>query len=63
MTDILKDLVVIELASVLAGPLVGSFLAEHGAKVIKIENKKFGGEASHSQIPSLCPTHQHREFR
>jgi crotonobetainyl-CoA:carnitine CoA-transferase CaiB-like acyl-CoA transferase len=34
----LKHLTVIELASVLAGPAVGMFLAELGAKVIKIEN-------------------------
>ena len=46
MTDLLQDLVVVELASVLAGPLVGSFLAEHGAKVIKIENKKYGGDVT-----------------
>ena len=30
---------VIELASVLAGPLVGTFFAELGAQVLKIENK------------------------
>lgn len=46
MTDILKDLVVVELSSVLAGPLAGSFLAEHGAEVIKIENKKSGGDVT-----------------
>jgi len=36
-SDIFKDLVVIELASVLAGPAVGMFFAELGARVIKIE--------------------------
>jgi len=41
-----KDLVVIELASVLAGPAVGMFFAELGAKVIKIENKKTGGDVT-----------------
>ncbi len=46
MTDLLKDLVVVELASVLAGPLAGSFLAEHGARVIKIENKKSRGDVT-----------------
>lgn len=46
MTDLLKDLVVVELASVLAGPLAGSFLAEHGAKVIKIENKTSDGDVT-----------------
>lgn len=35
---IFKDLVVIELATVLAGPSVGMFFAELGAKVIKIEH-------------------------
>lgn len=39
-----KDLVVVELASVLAGPAVGMFFSEMGAKVIKIENKKTGGD-------------------
>ena len=45
---IFKDLVVLELASVLAGPLVGSFFAELGAKVYKIENKKTGGDMTRS---------------
>lgn len=39
-----QKLKVIELASVLAGPLVGSFFAELGAKVIKVENKKTNGD-------------------
>ncbi len=33
----LSDLVVVELASVLAGPSVGMFFAEHGARVVKVE--------------------------
>ena len=37
---ILKGINVVELASVLAGPSVGTFLAEWGAEVIKIESKK-----------------------
>lgn len=41
-----QNLKVIELASVLAGPLVGSFFAELGAKVIKIENKKTNGDVT-----------------
>lgn len=41
-----KDLVVIELASVLAGPAVGSFFSELGAQVIKIENKKSKGDVT-----------------
>ena len=39
-----KDLVVVELASVLAGPSVGMFFAELGARVIKIENSAQGGD-------------------
>ncbi|MEM9547632.1 MAG: CoA transferase [Bacteroidota bacterium] len=46
MTELLRGITVIELASVLAGPLAGSFLAEHGAHVIKIENKKSGGDVT-----------------
>ncbi|MFK7808406.1 MAG: CaiB/BaiF CoA transferase family protein [Saprospiraceae bacterium] len=41
-----KDLLVIELASVLAGPSVGAFFSELGARVIKIENKKTGGDVT-----------------
>ncbi len=39
-----KDLKIIELAGVLAGPSVGMFFSELGAKVIKIENPKTGGD-------------------
>lgn len=42
----LSDLIVIELASVLAGPDVGMFFSELGAKVIKIENKTTGGDVT-----------------
>lgn len=41
---VFKDLKVVELANVLAGPLVGTFFAELGAKVVKIENKAAGGD-------------------
>lgn len=41
-----QNLKVVELASVLAGPLVGSFFAELGAEVIKIENKPRGGDVT-----------------
>jgi crotonobetainyl-CoA:carnitine CoA-transferase CaiB-like acyl-CoA transferase len=44
--DFLKDVIVIDASSVLAGPSVGSFLAELGARVIKIENKKTGGDVT-----------------
>lgn len=40
----LQDLLVIETAAVLAGPAVGMFFAELGAQVIKIENKRAGGD-------------------
>jgi crotonobetainyl-CoA:carnitine CoA-transferase CaiB-like acyl-CoA transferase len=42
------DLVVVELASVLAGPSVGQFFAEMGARVIKIENAKTRGDVTRS---------------
>jgi len=42
----LKNLKIIELASVLAGPSTGMFFAELGAKVIKIENKTTGGDVT-----------------
>src|SRR3954471_20712408 len=48
MKDIFKDLKVIELAGVLAGPGVGYFFAELGAKVIKIENPKTNGDVTRS---------------
>lgn len=48
MKDFFKDLTVIELAGVLAGPSVGLFFAELGARVIKIENPKTGGDVTRS---------------
>ncbi len=46
MKKLFKDLKIVELASVLAGPAVGQFFAELGATVIKIENKKTGGDVT-----------------
>lgn len=46
MDTLLSDLIVVELASVLAGPLAGSFLAELGARVIKVENRTIGGDVT-----------------
>jgi len=43
-----KDLKVIELAGVLAGPSVGHFFAELGATVVKIENPKTNGDVTRS---------------
>lgn len=42
----INNLKVIEFAGILAGPAVGMFFAEMGAKVIKIENPKTGGDAA-----------------
>ena len=48
MNQPFADLVVVELAGVLAGPSVGLFFAELGAKVIKIENPKTEGDVTRS---------------
>lgn len=48
MREFFKDLTVVELAGVLAGPSVGLFFAELGARVIKIENPKTGGDVTRS---------------
>lgn len=48
MEKYFKDLLVIELAGVLAGPSAGLFFAELGAKVIKIENPKTNGDVTRS---------------
>ena len=51
-----KDLKVVELASVLAGPAVGMFFSELGAEVIKIENKATRGDVTrHWKLPSEDP--------
>ncbi|MBA3899690.1 MAG: CoA transferase [Bacteroidetes bacterium] len=48
-----KDLKIIELSSVLAGPAVGMFFSELGAKVIKVENPLTGGDVTRSwKLPS-----------
>lgn len=48
-----KDLLVIELANVLAGPAVGMFFAELGARVIKVENPETMGDVTRSwKLPS-----------
>jgi crotonobetainyl-CoA:carnitine CoA-transferase CaiB-like acyl-CoA transferase len=48
MNKPLQGLKALELASVLAGPAVGTFLVELGADVIKIENPKTGGDVTRS---------------
>ena len=47
-STIFKDLKVLELASVLAGPSVGTFFTELGANVTKIENKNTNGDVTRS---------------
>lgn len=44
----LAGLRVLELASILAGPVTGQFLAELGADVIKVENPATGGDPTRS---------------
>ena len=39
-----NELKILELSNVLAGPAVGMFFAELGAKVIKVENKLSNGD-------------------
>lgn len=48
MNSAFQNLKVIEISSVLAGPSVGMFFAELNAEVIKIENKKTGGDVTRS---------------
>ncbi len=53
MRTVFKDIKVVEIASVLAGPSVGMFFSELGAEVIKVENKKSGGDVTRSwKLPS-----------
>lgn len=46
MVQFFENLKVVELASVLAGPAVGMFFAELGAKVVKYENALSGGDVT-----------------
>lgn len=57
MFDSIKKLKVVEVASVLAGPSVGMFFAELGARVIKIENERVGGDVTRNwKLPEEDPT-------
>ena len=47
-----KDLLVVELASVLAGPAAGLFFVECGARVIKIENAQSNGDVTRNWLNS-----------
>ncbi|MFT6148183.1 MAG: crotonobetainyl-CoA:carnitine CoA-transferase CaiB-like acyl-CoA transferase [Saprospiraceae bacterium] len=54
--EIFKNLKVIELASVLAGPAVGMFFVELGAEVIKIENATTNGDVTRKwKLPTENP--------
>jgi crotonobetainyl-CoA:carnitine CoA-transferase CaiB-like acyl-CoA transferase len=50
--SIFKNLKVIDLSTVLAGPSVATFFAELGAKVIKIENKKIPDVTRSWKLPT-----------
>lgn len=50
-----KELVIIEVAGVLAGPAVGTFFAELGAKVIKLENPDNPDVTRSWKLPSENP--------
>ncbi|MCO6481405.1 MAG: CoA transferase, partial [Flavobacteriales bacterium] len=53
----LNDLLVIETAGVLAGPAVGLFFAELGARVVKIENPRSGGDVTRKwKLPAEDPS-------
>jgi len=53
MDSVLSKLKIIEISTVLAGPSVGMFFAERGAEVIKIENKRTGGDVTRTwKLPS-----------
>ena len=52
-----KELKVVELSNVLAGPMVGMFFSELNAKVIKVENKTTEGDMTRRwKLPSESHT-------
>ena len=51
----LQGLKVLELANILAGPLVGQFCAELGANVIKVEQPGLGDATRTWRLPSESP--------
>ncbi|MEZ4755945.1 MAG: CaiB/BaiF CoA-transferase family protein [Flavobacteriales bacterium] len=51
-----QDLLVVETAGVLAGPSVGMFFAELGARVVKLENLRSGGDVTRQwKLPQEDP--------
>lgn len=74
MSDFFKDLKIIEIASVLAGPSVGLFFSELGSDVIKIENKNSNGDITRSwKLPTedknskisayFCAVNWHKKYK
>ncbi|MBR9923069.1 MAG: CoA transferase [Bacteroidetes bacterium] len=60
---IFQDLLIVELASVLAGPAVGMFFAELGARVVKVENAPAGGDMTrHWKLPSEDKNQAHSAY-
>ena len=54
---LLANYCVLELASVLAGPSVGQFFAEHGATVWKVENPRTNGDVTRRwRVPREAPS-------
>lgn len=52
----LSGLLIVETAGVLAGPAVGMFFAELGARVVKLENAKAGGDVTRKwKLPKEDP--------
>jgi crotonobetainyl-CoA:carnitine CoA-transferase CaiB-like acyl-CoA transferase len=55
--NMLKNLKILELANVLAGPSVGMFFSELGAKVTKVENKNTDGDLTRKWLlPNEYPS-------
>lgn len=55
-TPLLSHLKILDFSSVLAGPAVGTFFAELGAEVIKVENKVAGGDVTRQwRVPGENP--------
>src|SRR5690606_11399850 len=54
---------VLDVSSVLAGPLTGSFFAEMGAEVIKIENILSGGDVTRQwKLPTENPKNPYSSY-
>ncbi len=63
MSNQLSGLKVLELATVLAGPSVGMFLAELGADVTKVENPRTNGDVTRGwKLKSENPESQHSAY-